>query len=493
MADLQSIRVQRIWGIAVSVFFLFLPIATSAQVVISEIMYDAPGLEGSGEHDWIEVFNAGASAVDISAYRFFEAGTNHTLKLESGSATLPSVGYAIIASATSTFLADWPAFSGTLFDSSFNLNSAGELIGIRVDTSDTTHDFTYVPSDAATNNGSSLHRASATAATFSAGTPSPGTGSLTVTGSSSGNLNSNSNSDATATPSQSSPSQTLTASAPVSSASNFPVEPQIFAYAGKDREAIAGADSIFEARAFNKNKEQIQPGRFLWTFGDGATAEGQTVMHHFPQPGRYAVVLDIADGLFSASHQVIVTVLPVSIKLTLHNGDIVLSNSSPQNLDLSYWNLRSDGKIFMNHKNTILLGNATVPFTKEITKLQATDDAALLYPNGVVAATVAKIVAATPAPSSSTVTGANNSANVSPVSSARASYSEKEVAADSESFTDTNAQTASAAAAEVDSSETNGYVWWLGAIGMAVAGTGAVLASRRAGKKEWNIIEESAD
>ncbi|KKW08082.1 MAG: S-layer-like protein array protein [Candidatus Kaiserbacteria bacterium GW2011_GWA2_49_19] len=189
MADLQSIRVQRIWGIAVSVFFLFLPIATSAQVVISEIMYDAPGLEGSGEHDWIEVFNAGASAVDISAYRFFEAGTNHTLKLESGSATLPSVGYAIIASATSTFLADWPAFSGTLFDSSFNLNSAGELIGIRVDTSDTTHDFTYVPSDAATNNGSSLHRASATAATFSAGTPSPGTGSLTVTGSSSGNLN----------------------------------------------------------------------------------------------------------------------------------------------------------------------------------------------------------------------------------------------------------------------------------------------------------------
>src|SRR3989338_4003018 len=150
----------RMCSVALCCLMTLVPMIVSAQVVIPEIMYDAQGLEGSGEHDWVEVFNAGASSVDISAYRFFEAGTNHTLKLESGSATLPSVRYAIIASATSTFLADWPAFSGTLFDSSFNLNSAGELIGIRVDSSDTTHDFTYVPADAATNNGSSLHRAS---------------------------------------------------------------------------------------------------------------------------------------------------------------------------------------------------------------------------------------------------------------------------------------------------------------------------------------------
>ena len=172
-------RVQKIGGIVAAIFLTLFPFVVSAQAVISEIMYDAPGTEGSGEHDWIEVFNAGSSAVDISAYRFFEAGTNHTLKLESGSATLPSGGYAVIASATSTFLVDWPAFNGTLFDSSFNLNSTGELIGIRVDSSDTTHDFTYVPADAATNNGSSLHRASVSGTSFAAGSPSPGAGSPT--------------------------------------------------------------------------------------------------------------------------------------------------------------------------------------------------------------------------------------------------------------------------------------------------------------------------
>ena len=451
------------------------PMIVSAQVVISEIMYDAQGLEGSGEHDWVEVFNAGASSVDISAYRFFEAGTNHTLKLDRGSATISSGGYAVIANATSTFLADWPAFSGTVFDSSFNLNSTGELIGIRVDTTDTTHDFTYTPADSATNNGNSLQRTSVSTATFSAGVPTPGTGTLTTysAGDSGTQASTQTQSDAV-------PANT---GGPVSSASSIPVEPQIFAYAGKDREAIAGADSIFEARAFDKKGNTLNPGRFLWTFGDGASSEGQTVMHHFPQPGRYAVVLDIADGFYSASHQIIVTVLPVSISLSIHNDDIVLSNKSSKNLDLSYWSLRSSGKIFLIPKNTILLGNASVPFTKEVTHLDVSSDASLLYPNGLAAGYLGAVSLA-PYFSGSAPSAKINETTQS-VSDLPADV------ADTPDATSTN----QALVANVETATGSGtsFLWWFGALGIVVLGGGAVVASKRAGKKEWNIIEESPE
>jgi hypothetical protein len=111
----------------VSAAMFFLTSALHAQAVISEIMYDFPGTEGNGDHDWIEVRNAGTGTLDISGYRFFEANTNHTLKLDRGSAALLPGAFAVIANATSTFLLDYPAFRER-FDSSFNLNSIGELL-----------------------------------------------------------------------------------------------------------------------------------------------------------------------------------------------------------------------------------------------------------------------------------------------------------------------------------------------------------------------------
>jgi len=48
-------------------------------------------------------------------------------------------------------------------------------------------------------------------------------------------------------------------------------------------------------------------------------------------------------------------------------------------------------------------------------------------------------------------------------------------------------QTAAAAGAD------DSYLWWLGVLGLALAGGGAIYVSHRAGKKEWNIIEERAE
>ena len=477
-------RIQNIGKfIAVAIVGLF-PFSASAQVVISEFMYDASGSDTNQE--WVELYNAGGSPVDLTKWKIND-GSNHVLNVPpknggTGSIILNAGSYIILADDAPAFISAHQGISVSIIDTALSLPNTSGTISLINESAVTEDSISYTKDSGAAGDGNTIQRVSVSGTSVIAGAPSPGTGSLTQT-SSGGSGATNSNQTDPSSNSSTTTTTTTTSSnnlGQVSSVSNFPVEPEVFAYAGKDREAIAGADSIFEARAFNKDKVAIKPGRFLWTFGDGASAEGQTVMHHFSQPGRYAVVLDIADGLFSASHQIIVTVLPVSITLSLRGGDIVLSNGSSKNIDLSYWSLRSGGKFFIFPKNTILLGGASVPFTKEVTNLPATSDASLLYPNGATAA----VVGADPAVSPTTVPiiAPKNERTTSPEAEIPNDYSDTSEIAVPDATT--TAQVASVADAT-----TSPYVWGLGVLGLAVLGGGAMIAARRAGKKEWDIVE----
>jgi len=115
---------------AIFALLLFsIPPVVSAEILISEIMYDLPGLDA--KHEWIEIVNTGDESIDLTDWKFFEGDVNHRLTVVMGSALLPSGTHAVIADDTNTFLSDWPDFSGTLFDSSFSLKNTGELIVIR--------------------------------------------------------------------------------------------------------------------------------------------------------------------------------------------------------------------------------------------------------------------------------------------------------------------------------------------------------------------------
>ncbi len=372
---------------------IFFPVFAHASIIITEVMYDMPGTEGGGEHDWVEVFNAGEEAVDISSYRFFEAGTNHTLKLDQGSATLPSGGYAVIASATSTFLIDWPSFNGTLFDSSFNLNSMGELIGIRVDSSDTTSDFTYSPIEVATDNGSALQRVSVSGTSFVAGTPSPGTGSLAS--SSSGSLDTSLSPDPSST--------TLTATAP-SSLSSSPPEyipiPTLRIITSGARTISSGADTAFTAVIYDGKGNKRDDATVTWSFGDGMRRIGASVFHAYYSPGEYIVVVraTTSDGgdVFIES---VMTVKDVSIKIaSVSTRGIALANNSSRTLDLSLWRLSMGGKEFKIPTGTQILAGRTTLLPSQIIDLPVSGSASLLYPSGEVAASYSETLAAVSAP-----------------------------------------------------------------------------------------------
>ncbi|PIT88955.1 MAG: hypothetical protein COU27_02920, partial [Candidatus Levybacteria bacterium CG10_big_fil_rev_8_21_14_0_10_36_7] len=72
--------------------FLAFSGAAYAQVVINEI-----GAFESSDNEWVEVYNAGNEAVDLSGWKFFEAQVNHGITLYSGSSVLEAGEYAVIA------------------------------------------------------------------------------------------------------------------------------------------------------------------------------------------------------------------------------------------------------------------------------------------------------------------------------------------------------------------------------------------------------------
>src|ERR1035437_4243734 len=93
-----------------AVIFLFsVSHAARAEMVINEIMYDPSGTDTNRE--WVEVYNSGGSAVDLSQWFFFSDNTKHSLTPKTSS-SLATGEYAVIVQDSVKFAIDWPNFSG---------------------------------------------------------------------------------------------------------------------------------------------------------------------------------------------------------------------------------------------------------------------------------------------------------------------------------------------------------------------------------------------
>jgi hypothetical protein len=147
--------------------FLLLPSVSFASVQITEIMYDLPG--GDTGREWIEITNTGSDTVDLSTYKLLEGTTNHGLT-EAGSMVLAPGASAILADDPLKFKADWPTFSGLVFNTVFSLSNSGETLSIKKGTvvEDT---IAYSSALGAAGDGGTLSRSGSG---FVAAMPSPG-------------------------------------------------------------------------------------------------------------------------------------------------------------------------------------------------------------------------------------------------------------------------------------------------------------------------------
>lgn len=181
--------------------------------------------------------------------------------------------------------------------------------------------------------------------------------------------------------------QVVEESTPDVSSQNFPVEPQIFAEAGKDRNGVVGADIKFSGQSFGLNDKPLENARYLWTFGDGAKAEGKNVLHFYYYPGEYIVVLNVASGEYSASDRILVKISPNQLIISESNKDYIkLQNDSKNDLDISGWFLGANGKFFRFPETTLIKANTDLLISSAISGLNTGNQKpSLFYPNGSVA------------------------------------------------------------------------------------------------------------
>ena len=489
-------RIQNIGKfIAVAIVGLF-PFSASAQVVVNEIAW--MGTSVSANAEWMELFNNGNTAVDLTGWHLVAANGTPSITL---SGTIAANGYFLLERTSDASVPAVTAnqiYTGALTNSGTSLTLT-DTSGSVIDTVDGGVNWANVGGDNTTK-----QTAQKTANGWTTATSTPGTVNAANQSPPSNDTNSNTDTSTTTTTATS-----ANTSAPTSSYV-APPEPQIFADAGDNRTVIVAADTEFRGRVYNRKKETVSGHiRFLWNFGDGRTAEGQSVLHHFEYPGRYAVILNIAENADAASDKIIVTAEPAKLAFaSLPDGSVVIQNNAGRDLDLSGWIVRSFGRSFVVPKDSIILSGESLRMSDKTLGFRSSTDTELDYPNGALALTAGNVTEAanpaTPSTPAVPVSASSVSSHGAPVAVVPVSYAaeadtlgdvpQSEPADTASDGVETSASSSQIAAAGATTPGSGGaYLWWFGAMGLAVVAGGAVVAARHAGKREWDIVEESAD
>jgi hypothetical protein len=332
--------------------------------------------EDGSEHDWFEIYNNGDSDVNLENFKFNDGNEGgHVFEKPpkndgQGSLIISSGEYVIVAKEADTFLNAHLGFSNTVIDASFSLLNklADSLFIFRIDDGEVIDTASYEEDAGAEKNGLSLHFIDGIG---TPSTPTPGTGELST-------------SQTTQAQSQEVQEENNITTKTIT---NFPVEPQIFAFAGENKTVTVGASSLFKGVAMGLIGDPLNGGRFIWSFGDGGRAEGASVLHNYKYPGKYVVILDVSSGEYSATDRIQVTAIPANITVSIATVDFIeLKNNSDRELNLSWWMFNVKGVRFTIPEHTIILPESSIMFSNEVTRLSPNriGDVQFLYPNGAV-------------------------------------------------------------------------------------------------------------
>lgn len=97
--------------------------AATAQVVISEVNYNSDSITNPG--DWIEFYNPGSFALDISGWKFRDGADNHTF-IFPAQTRISAGGYLVVASDLTKFNTIFPAVTNVVGSLGFDFDNGGE-------------------------------------------------------------------------------------------------------------------------------------------------------------------------------------------------------------------------------------------------------------------------------------------------------------------------------------------------------------------------------
>src|SRR5690606_34887114 len=117
----------------------------------------------------------------------------------------------------------------------------------------------------------------------------------------------------------------------------------VFAYAGPDMLAIAGADVLFEGYAVSEVNDPLSSAKYEWSFGDGGRGREKERRHAYQEPGKYVAVLEVHAKKQKHKDSLIVEVIPADVYIKSvepgPDGFIEIENKSHHEVDLSEWHL----------------------------------------------------------------------------------------------------------------------------------------------------------
>jgi hypothetical protein len=356
-------------SLVLAVLFLSVFKQVSADIVINEIMY-AP--EGGGGYEWIEIFNSGNDAVDLTDWRFFNNKIDSApLRLQKGSVNLSPNGYAIV-----TTISGVDYFSGTVFSSSkFSLPNDSFKYNTYKAISDSNKqiiDFvTYTTNANTTGTGNSLQLIDGS---WSGATPTPGSANQS-TSSSSDDEDDTYDSDKEETEEVKEKSEKVITT-------NKKPKAEI-----KGEEiALVGIPFKLEGVAFGNDGQQEYSGRYFWNFGDGDSREVKTknsdkFTHTYFYSGEYDILFEYYPNYFTdvpdSSDKLTVKVIDPKVYIS-KMGDandffVELTNNTNFNVNISGWKIIGSLSVFTFPKNSNLSSRKSMTLSPQLTGLSVLD------------------------------------------------------------------------------------------------------------------------
>lgn len=326
----------------------FLPLFTSASIIITEVMCNPVGSDAEGE--WVKIKNTGTDAVDITGWKFND-GSNHNLNVPPknggvGDMTLDPSETALLANKAENVTG-----ASTIIDTVMSLNNTTDTLSfINGDT--TVHSITYTVPEGG-EEGVLCYGGGAT-------------DTATTTPSTSSSPEGRDSSRAGQT-------QKGVVVTEVTKYNTVTIEPpqDIHLRLSVPEVTNIGTYTRFVAEVYDATGKILGKANIEWSFGDAATARGREVRHMYKYPGTYAVSAYVKDGALTdeAAVQIKVVETNVSIRLDDEYEFIEVLNNSEYNLDLSGWILRSGYKSFNIPERTMVLPRLSVYFSTDVTNL----------------------------------------------------------------------------------------------------------------------------
>ena len=314
-------------------------------------MYDLSGADSDGE--WVEIYNEGPTTVEIvtgsgnGSWRFSDTSP-HILTLSGGSAQIGSGKYAIIAKNPTRFSTDWPNFAGTLFLSSIALPNTQGTLSITDGSGQVVDTISYNSEMGANGDGNTLQKVGSS---LSPAPPTPGF--------------SNSVSSIIA---EEQVQNTASVSSPSTSpGTNFNAQEFSITVIG-DKIVPVGLMGRFSTTL--SPKDYVGQPEYTWSFGDGGSYTGKSVVHMYDYVGKYVVMAKaVANGVV-ATGKMVVTVVPLEVLISNivlgNNGYIELQNLGKIELDLSGFVLESGKRAYALPSGFVILPNSSIKIPARI-------------------------------------------------------------------------------------------------------------------------------